>query len=193
VPAPPLAVLLDRDGTLIHDVPYNGDPGLVLPQAGVRRSLDRLRARGILLGIVSNQSGIARGLLSADQVAAVTLRTVELLGPFDDVRWCPHAEADGCACRKPAPGLLLAAAEQLGVDPLRCAMIGDIGADMGAARAAGMRGILVPTAATRREEVTAAPERAASFARAVELLLREPARPAVELRPVGGGRLQAVA
>jgi HAD superfamily hydrolase (TIGR01662 family) len=193
VPTPPLAVLLDRDGTLIHDVPYNGDPGLVLPLAGVRRSLDRLRARGIRLGIVSNQSGIGRGLLTADQVAAVTLRTVERLGPFDDVRWCPHTEAEGCACRKPAPGLLLAAAEQMGVDPLRCAMIGDIGADMGAARAAGMRGILVPTAATRPEEVAAAPERAASFAQAVELLLREPARPAVELRPVGGARLQAVA
>jgi histidinol-phosphate phosphatase family protein len=193
VPAPPLAVLLDRDGTLIHDVPYNADPGLVLPLAGVRRSLDRLRARGVRLAIVTNQSGIGRGLLTADQVAAVTLRTVELLGPFDDVRWCPHTEADGCACRKPAPGLLLAAAAQLGVDPLRCALIGDIGADMGAARAAGMRGVLVPTAATRPEEIAAAPERATSLASAVELLLREPAPPPAELRPVGPARLQAVA
>jgi histidinol-phosphate phosphatase family protein len=171
VPGPPLAVLLDRDDTLIHDVPYNGDPALVLAKAGVRRSLDRLRARGIRLGIVSNQSGIGRGILGADAVAAVMARVVERLGPFDDVRWCPHDAQDGCRCRKPAPGLLLDAAAALGVDPLRCAMIGDIGADVEAGRAASMRAILVPTARTRPEEVAAAPEVSATFAEAVERLL----------------------
>ena len=99
----PEAVLLDRDGTLVRDVPYNGDPALVEPLPGVRAALDRLRARGVRLGIVSNQSGIARGRLTAAQAEAVMARTVELLGPFDDVRWCPHAPEDGCACRKPAP------------------------------------------------------------------------------------------
>jgi histidinol-phosphate phosphatase family protein len=171
VPAPPLAVLVDRDDTLIHDVPYLADPELVLPMAGVRRSLDRLRARGIRLGIVSNQSGIARGVLREDDVAAVTARVVEQLGPFDDVRWCPHGPDEGCACRKPAPGLLLEAAAALGVDPLRCAMIGDIGADVEAARAAGMRGVLVPTGRTRAQEVAAAAEVAPTFAAAVALLL----------------------
>jgi HAD superfamily hydrolase (TIGR01662 family) len=200
VPATPLAVLVDRDDTLIHDVPYNGDPELVLPMTGVRRGLDRLRARGIKLAIVSNQSGIARGRLTVDQVQAVTDRVIDRLGPFDDARWCPHGPGGGCACRKPAPGMLLDAAAALGVDPLRCAMIGDIGADMAAARAAGMRGILVPTAATRPKEVAAAPERAAGFAAAVDLLLRAaPARePAPVLRPVGprsspARRLDAVA
>jgi HAD superfamily hydrolase (TIGR01662 family) len=171
VPAPPLAVLLDRDGTLVHDVPYNKDPALVLPLPGVRRGLDRLRAHGIRLAIVSNQSGVARGLLAEDDVAAVMASTREWLGPIDDVRWCPHGSDDGCTCRKPAPGLLLGAATALGVDPLRCALIGDIGADVEAAAAAGMRGILVPTAATRPQEIAAAGERAATFAEAVDLLL----------------------
>jgi HAD superfamily hydrolase (TIGR01662 family) len=195
VPAPPLAVLADRDDTLVHDVPYNGDPDLVMPLPGVRRALDRLRARGIPVAIVSNQSGIGRGLVTDEQVAAVAARVQERLGPFADVRWCPHLPADGCACRKPAPGLLLAAAEAVGVDPLRCAMIGDIGADVEAARAAGMRAVLVPTAATRPEEIAAAPERAESFAAAVDLLLREPvAAPVPALEPVGPSRrLDAVA
>jgi HAD superfamily hydrolase (TIGR01662 family) len=176
-PPPPLAVLVDRDGTLIYDVPFNGDPDLVLPMPGVRGALDRLRARGIPVAIVSNQSGIARGLLSPAQVEAVTERVAERLGPFAGARWCPHVEADRCPCRKPEPGLLLATAQALGVHPLRCAMIGDIGADVEAARAAGMRSVLVPTPATRASEIAAAPERAVSFAAAVDLLLRAPATP----------------
>ncbi|HEV7493982.1 HAD-IIIA family hydrolase [Baekduia sp.] len=171
IPSPPLAVLLDRDGTLVHDVPYNKDPTLVLPLPGVRLGLDHLRAHGIRLAIVSNQSGVARGLLAEDDVAAVMAGTCEWLGPIDDVRWCPHGPEDGCACRKPAPGLLLEAAAALGVDPLRCALIGDIGADVEAAAAAGMRGILVPTAATRPQEIVAAGERAATFSDAVDRLL----------------------
>jgi HAD superfamily hydrolase (TIGR01662 family) len=172
VPAAPRAVLLDRDGTLVRDVPYNGDPALVDPLPGVREALERLRAHGIRLAVVSNQSGIARGRLTAAQAEAVMARADELLGPFDDVRWCPHGPEEGCACRKPAPGLLLAAAAALEVDPSRCAMIGDIGADVDAARAAGMRGVLVPTDVTRPEEVAAAPEAAPTFAAAVDLLLR---------------------
>jgi HAD superfamily hydrolase (TIGR01662 family) len=168
-------VLLDRDGTLVRDVPYNGDPARVEPLPGVRGALDRLRARGIPLAIVSNQSGIARGRLTGAQAEAVMARVTELLGPFDDVRWCPHAPEDACACRKPAPGLLLAAAGAVGADPRRCVMIGDIGADIEAARAAGMRAVLVPTDVTRAEEIAAARETAPTFADAVDLLLREPA------------------
>jgi histidinol-phosphate phosphatase family protein len=172
VPAAPRAVLLDRDGTLVRDIPYNGDPALVDPLPGVREALERLRAHGIRLAVVSNQSGIARGRLTASQAEAVMARANELLGPFDDVRWCPHGPEEGCACRKPAPGLLLAAAAALDVDPSRCAMIGDIGADVDAARAAGMRAVLVPTGVTRPEEVATAPETARTFAAAVDLLLR---------------------
>src|ERR687898_1646687 len=84
------AVLCDRDGTLVVDVPYNGDPARVVPLPGVRAALDRIRARGVALAIVSNQSGVARGLISNDDVAAVCRRIDELLGPFGAVVWCPH-------------------------------------------------------------------------------------------------------
>lgn len=167
----PAAVLLDRDGTLVIDVPYNGDPTRVLPVPGARSALDRLRAAGIPLAVVSNQSGIARGCLTAGQVEAVNARVEELLGPLGPFLYCPHGPEDGCACRKPAPGLLVAAAERLGVEPSACAVIGDIGADIQAALAVGARAVLVPTPATREEEVARAPEVAADLADAVALLL----------------------
>jgi HAD superfamily hydrolase (TIGR01662 family) len=164
-------VLFDRDDTLVVDVPYNGDPDRVVPVPGARAALDRLRAAGIPTGVVSNQSGIARGLLTRAQVDAVNERMEALLGPLGPIQYCPHGPEDGCVCRKPAPGLVLLAAARLGVDPSRCAVIGDIGADVGAAAAAGARGVLVPTARTRQEEVAAAPERAANLAEALDLLL----------------------
>jgi len=167
----PAAVLFDRDGTLVVDVPYNGDPGRVEPMAGARAALDRVRERGIPTAVVSNQSGVARGLLTAEAVAAVNARVEELLGPLGPWAICPHGPEDGCACRKPAPGLVLEAARALAVAPGRCAVIGDIGADVEAARAAGARGILVPTPVTRPEEVAAADEVSPDLRAAVERLL----------------------
>ena len=166
------AVLCDRDGTLVVDVPYNGDPDRVEPLPGVAGGLARLRAAAVRLAVVSNQSGVARGLLTPAQVEAVNARVAELLGPFDAVLWCPHGPDDGCACRKPAPGMVLAAAALLGVPVDRCAVVGDIGADLAAARAAGAgAAVLVPTAVTRAEEVDGAPCVAPDFGAAVNLLL----------------------
>jgi histidinol-phosphate phosphatase family protein len=167
----PGAVLLDRDGTLVVDVPYNGDPDRVRPMPGARGALDRLRAAGVRLAVVSNQSGIARGIVTEADVAAVNRRVEELLGPLGPWCVCPHGPDDGCSCRKPAPGLVLEAAARLGVAPERCAVVGDIGADVEAARAVGARGVLVPTPRTRGEEVAAAPERADDLEGAVDLLL----------------------
>lgn len=174
-PRRPAAVLFDRDGTLVRDVPYNGDPARVEPLPGARVALDRLRRAGIPTAVVSNQSGLARGLLSPDQVDAVNRRIEELLGPVGPWLVCPHGPDDGCGCRKPAPGLVLRAARELGVDPRRCAVVGDIGADVAAARAAGARPVLVPTAVTRPDEVAAAPEVAHDLPSAVALLLGGPA------------------
>src|SRR6476620_9472252 len=95
----PRVVLFDRDGTLVVDVPYNGDPGRVRPVAGAKAVLDGLRADGIATGVITNHSGIARGLITADDVARVNARVEELLGPFDVWEVCPHAEQDGCICR----------------------------------------------------------------------------------------------
>ena len=169
--APPRALLFDRDGTLVVDVPYNGDPDRVRLMPGAREVVTALAARGVPMAVVSNQSGIGRGLLDMDRVDAVNRRVEELLGVrFALWAVCPHGPADGCACRKPAPGLVLRAAAAIGVPPGECAVIGDIGADVGAAAAAGARAVLVPTPVTRPEEVAAAPAVAPDLAAAVRLL-----------------------
>lgn len=167
----PQVVLFDRDGTLVEDVPYNGDPDEVRVVPGVHEALERLRTAGVRVGLVSNQSGVARGLLVPEQVDAVNDRLVEIVGAFDTVQWCPHGPDDGCACRKPAPGMIEAAAAELGVAPTACAYVGDIGTDVEAGLAAGARAILVPTEVTRRREVLAAPEVATTLVEAVEALL----------------------
>ena len=167
----PEAVLLDRDGTLVVDLPYNGDPRRVVAMPGARAALDRLRAAGVPTAVVSNQSGVGRGLVTRADVEAVNRRMEELLGPLGPALVCPHRPDEGCGCRKPAPGLIVAAAEALGVEPERCAVVGDIGADVEAAQAAGARAVLVPTSRTRAEEIRAAPEVAADLPAAVELLL----------------------
>jgi HAD superfamily hydrolase (TIGR01662 family) len=187
-PQPPAAVLLDRDGTLVADVPYNGDPAKVEPMPGAREALALLRAAEIPVGMVSNQSGIGRGLIHSHQVEAVNDRVQELLGPLWPIAICPHAPAEDCDCRKPKPGLILQAARRLGVRPERCAVIGDIGADMEAARAAGARGILVPTPVTRHEEIEAATEVAPDLPTAVKLLLGD-LTPARERAEVSGERV----
>ena len=169
--SPPKAVLFDRDGTLVADVPYNGDPERVVVMPGAREAVERLRAAGMATAVVSNQSGVARGLIRVEQVEAVNRRVEELLGPLGPWMVCLHGPGDGCRCRKPGPGLIEAAAGALGVEPGQCVVIGDIGADVEAARAAGARAVLVPTAVTRAEEVAAAPEVAADLVAAVELVL----------------------
>jgi histidinol-phosphate phosphatase family protein len=165
------AVLFDRDGTLVVDVPYNGDPAAVRPMPGAVEAVARVREAGLPTAVVSNQSGIARGLVDAGQVAAVNARVDEVFGAFDVWCVCPHGPDDGCACRKPRPGLVLEAARRLGVATADVVVIGDIGADVAAARAAGARGILVPTPVTIREEVAAAVEVAPDLAAAVEAAL----------------------
>lgn len=163
----PQAILFDRDNTLVVDVPYNGDPELVELMPGAALAVEMARAHEVPVGVVSNQSGIGRGLITEAQVDAVNHRVDELLGPFDLWEICSHTAADGCSCRKPAPGMLHSAAVRLGVELTSVVFIGDIGADMGAAEAAGCRGILVPTPITRAEEVEAADEVAADLPSAV--------------------------
>lgn len=171
--ARPAAVLFDRDGTLVEDVAYNGDPDRVVPVAGARRALDRLRAEGLRLAVISNQSGVARGLITPEQVDAVNKRVEQLVGPIDAWLHCPHGPDEACDCRKPAPGLVIQAAAALGVQAGDCVVVGDIGSDVDAARAAGARALLVPTSKTRAAEVEAAPEVAADLEEAVDLLLGE--------------------
>jgi HAD superfamily hydrolase (TIGR01662 family) len=169
--APINAVLFDRDGTLVHDVPYNGDPARVQLMPHAAAAVTMLRAAGVRLGVVSNQSGIGRGLITPRQVESVNARVDELVGGLEVWAYCPHTAGDRCACRKPAPGLVLQAAARLGVPPAETVVIGDIAADLGAAAAAGARAILVPTPVTRPDEIVEAPVVARDLLGAARLVL----------------------
>ncbi|NIZ89511.1 HAD-IIIA family hydrolase [Kineococcus rubinsiae] len=176
-PPPVRAVLFDRDGTLVHDVPYNGDPAKVSPVDGAAAALRRVRDAGLPVGLVSNQSAVGRGMITLAQVDAVNARLADLVGPFATVQVCPDAPGVPSTCRKPEPGMVLAAAAALGVSPAECLVVGDIGADVDAAVSAGARAVLVPMPVTRPEEVEAARttdrvQVAATLAEAVELALR---------------------
>jgi HAD superfamily hydrolase (TIGR01662 family) len=155
-PGRAVAVLFDRDGTLIRDVPYNTDPSRVEPMPTAVEALRLLRDAGLRVGVVTNQSGIGRGLISPGQAKEVDEQVRRLLGPFDAWAVCPHTPEDGCDCRKPRPGLVYQAAAELGVRPEDCIIVGDIGADVAAARAAGSRSVLIPTPSTRIEELAGA-------------------------------------
>lgn len=169
-PIPP-AVLLDRDGTLIVDVPYNADPAHVEPMPGAVHALHRLRSAGVATAVVSNQSGIARGRLTIDAVNAINARVDALLGPLGPVFVCPHDADDGCPCRKPARAMIEAAARELGVCTSDCVVIGDTGADIEAAHAAGACAILVPTNVTLPEEIASATLVAEDLEQAVGIVL----------------------
>ncbi|SEH91260.1 histidinol-phosphate phosphatase family domain-containing protein/HAD-superfamily hydrolase, subfamily IIIA [Mycolicibacterium rutilum] len=175
-PDPPLAVLFDRDDTLIEDGPYLNDPAGVRPLPGAVDALNRLRRRGLLLAVVTNQSGVARGLISPDQLRAVNAAVEAALGPFDSWHVCLHDDTDGCRCRKPAPGMVVDAAAALGVHPSRCVLMGDTGGDVEAALAAGADAVLVPTRRTLRPEINrarAGARVASSIDEAVSLVLKD--------------------
>jgi histidinol-phosphate phosphatase family protein len=173
---PPLAVLLDRDDTIIEDSPYLRDPAGVRPVPGAANALARLRDRGLLLAVVTNQSGVAKGLITSDELDAVNAKVDAVLGPFDSWQVCVHDDGDGCRCRKPAPGMVQAAADALGVAATRCVMIGDTGGDVEAALSADADAVLVPTGRTRPNEISDARVRARvapTLQAAVSLVLKD--------------------
>lgn len=165
------AVLFDRDGTLIADAPPNVDPALVRLMPYAREALDLVRERGIRIGVISNQPAIARRTLTRAQMRAVNERIAELAGPIDGWFVCPHDRTWHCHCRKPRAGLVRRAARFFGVAPAECVVVGDIGTDVQAAAAANACGILVPTPATRREEIAASPIVCANLLQAVRFAL----------------------
>ncbi|MHB1783737.1 MAG: D-glycero-alpha-D-manno-heptose-1,7-bisphosphate 7-phosphatase [Acidimicrobiales bacterium] len=141
-------VVFDRDGTLVDDVPYNRDASRVVARDGAFSAVAGARSRGMSTAVITNQSGVARGLLQMDQVEQVNRRVDELFGAFDTWGVCPHGPEDGCRCRKPAPGLLLDVIAAMGVAASQTLMVGDRVADVGAARAADVLGALVPSPST---------------------------------------------
>lgn len=136
------ALLIDRDGTLIVDVGYPRDPAAVQLLPGAVEVLRDLQSKFKLV-LISNQSGIGRGLITEAEARAVHERVISLYQQahvyFSGAYYCPHQPELECACRKPAPGLLLEAARELDLDLGRSVMIGDKSSDIVAGRAAGCR------------------------------------------------------
>ena len=140
---PRAALFVDRDDTLIRDVPDHGDPQRVELLPGAARALRWVREAGLRIVVVSNQSGVALGRITEDAVRAVNARVDALLraagAGVDGAYWCPHhPERSGpCDCRKPAPGLLQRAARELGIDLAASLTVGNAARDLEAGRRAG--------------------------------------------------------
>lgn len=148
------AIFIDKDGTLIEDIPYNVDPARIRFADGATDGLRKLKDRGYLLIMVSNQSGIAHGYFAEDALQKLKDELQRILTvsgiPFDAFFFCPH-HPDGkvkaysriCECRKPKPGMLLNAAQRFDIDPAASWMIGDILNDVEAGNQAGCKTILI--------------------------------------------------
>jgi D-glycero-D-manno-heptose 1,7-bisphosphate phosphatase len=161
------AVFLDKDGTLIKDIPYNVDPALLILYEGAARSLRLLKDQGFLLIVVSNQSGIARGYFSENDLKAIETKIQnELISEgvqLDALYFCPHHPegvvheySEECTCRKPKPGMLLEASVQFNIDLGGSWMIGDILNDVEAGNAAGCKTILIDNGNETEWEITEA-------------------------------------
>lgn len=137
------AVFVDKDGTLVVDVPYNVDPARIALTPLAAQAIGALAAQGYHVIVVSNQPGAALGRFSEIQLKRVEARLRELLPALDGFYYCPHAPDAGCGCRKPAAGLLERAAREHGVELSASWMIGDILDDIEAGRRAGCRTILL--------------------------------------------------
>jgi D-glycero-D-manno-heptose 1,7-bisphosphate phosphatase len=146
-------VILDRDGTLVIDRGYLSDPAGLKFEPGAAQGLQWLYSHGYRLVVITNQSGVGRGLFTLDRLEAMNARLnamVEDAGArLEGIYYCPHAPEAGCACRKPAQGLLTRAASDLDFDPASAVMIGDKGSDIEFGRRAGAMTILIaPDAST---------------------------------------------
>jgi D-glycero-D-manno-heptose 1,7-bisphosphate phosphatase len=141
------AVFFDRDGTLIVDHGYMSSPDQVEFVSGALDVLKTLEAEDFLLVVISNQSGIGRGLVTQREADEVDERFRALLAGngihLTGVYYCPHAPDAGCNCRKPEPGLLRRAAEELQIDLARSYIVGDKDSDCKAGEAVGCRGVLI--------------------------------------------------
>jgi len=144
------AVFLDRDGVIIEnrdDYIRSWQEVYFLP--GASEALRRLSHSDYAVVLVSNQSAVGRGIISLEQALRINQRVVAEIeargGRVDASYLCPHHPDEGCNCRKPAPGMLLRAAEELGLDLVRSYVIGDAASDIQAAQAVGAQGILLLT------------------------------------------------
>jgi D-glycero-D-manno-heptose 1,7-bisphosphate phosphatase len=167
------AAFLDRDGVLNErpaEHEYVREPPALALLPGVAEAVQRLEEAGYTPVVVSNQRGVARGLVTWETLRAIEEMIIGAIGRPLAFYYCPHDLADGCDCRKPAPGLLLRAAAELDLDLTRSVMIGDAESDVEAGRAAGTRTIRVSAPGTATSAEAVAPNLSA----ATDLLLSQP-------------------
>jgi len=196
------AVFFDRDKTLIEDPGFINQPDQVRLFDDVPGAIARLRRAGFCIVVITNQSGVARGLITEEQLEAVHQRLQDLLAergaPLDAIYSCPYLDGPEATVeryrrqshlRKPDPGMLIEAAEDLKLDLRRSWIVGDRGRDIEAGRRAGCRTILLERAARDTVERDARPTHTAgSLDEAADLILREDASasPGVAAASAGG-------
>ena len=186
-----IAVFLDRDGTLNHDSGYVRTPNAfsVFPESGP--AVAQLNRAGLLVIVVTNQSGIARGIISHEDLSKIheklRLEMKRHGASIDDIFVCPHHPNDGCRCRKPQTGMLEEAARRFDVDLTRSYMVGDKDLDVQLANRVGAKGILVLSGPVNREAIAASTSGtvkaqvvAKGIREAVDWILRDVAASAVQ-------------
>ncbi|NUM88404.1 MAG: HAD family hydrolase [Bdellovibrionales bacterium] len=155
------ALFLDRDGTINVDCVYIADPDLISLIPGSARAIRRAQDAGYLIVVVTNQSGVGRGLIAPDAIPRIHERLEKLLreeagAAIDRYGICVHAPAENCGCRKPRPRLVREAAEALGIDLANSVFVGDKLTDVATGRRSGCgRSILVRTGKGSDEETKA--------------------------------------
>ena len=170
------AIFLDRDGTLMRDVDYCGavEDVHVFEQAPI--ALRRLKDAGYKLFVITNQSGIGRGYFNQQQYGAVEAEVARQLGEnlIDATYHCPHLPEDNCKCRKPAPEMVVRAAEEHGIDLARSYFIGDKRSDIECGRNAGTKTVLVRTGYGKETDPALADFAAEDLRQAADLILASP-------------------
>ena len=197
------AVFLDKDGTLVNDVPYNVDPDRVTLSPNAIEGLRLFSRLGYTLLVVSNQAGVARGFFPESALEAVWRRIDQLLAAediqLDGYYYCPHhiegtvgEYAQACDCRKPLPGMLLQAAVEHDIDLEASWMVGDILHDMEAGKRAGCRTILIDNGNETEWDLTPAriPDLSAPDLHAAALLVAAMAPPIMQPIPVNRYSIQ---
>lgn len=175
-PTPARAVFFDRDGTLMEEVHYCADPARVRAFPGTAEALGLLRAEGWRAIVITNQSGIGRGIIPPEAYRAVEQELLRQLGGrIDATYFCPDTPEHASARRKPGTGMLEEAAHDWGLALERCWMVGDKRVDVACGRAAGCRTALVRTGYGAREETECRPDFVAENAAdaVAEILRRE--------------------
>jgi D,D-heptose 1,7-bisphosphate phosphatase len=157
-----IAVFLDRDGTICEEVGYLSSPEQIRLISGAGEAIRLLNEHGLKAVVVTNQSGIARGFFSEERLGEIhreLCRQIRAEGAFlDAIYFCPHHPTEGegphrrpCDCRKPASGLILRAASELGIDLKRAYCVGDRLADLKCGMRVGAKGVLVLTGYGKEE------------------------------------------